>query len=146
MADDQEPQEPPQEPQDGPQESTEPQGEQTPDQDPDRGKAGREAARYRHQLRDVEGERDALMAKLAELEQAADQADQKREIEDLAHTHDLYPQSVEMLGRLPRELRAEVAAMLPRRPKPDPFQGRGGSDKERPGGHLFEDAFKPHQR
>lgn len=116
----------------------------------DDSKAGRDAARYRRQLRDAETERDALRARL--------DAAQRREVEHLAQTARVRPVALWASGVTLADLldaegnvdaakvseAAENAAStlgLSRTPKPDPSQG--WHDWSAPGEDDFSSAFGP---
>lgn len=114
-------------------------------------KAGKEAARYRRQLRETEG---ALQAA-----QGATEAAQRALVEHLAQSRGVKPAALwasgaELAALLtedgnvdPQKVTeaAEGAAVslgLARTPRPDPTQGQGHSAKSTP---KFADAFSPVQ-
>lgn len=116
------------------------------------GKAGKEAAKYRRQLRDTEAERDALGEKVTALQRLAVETEARKH---LRKPEALWAAGADLAGLLdenglPDPVKVEAASNdavqrlgLNTTPKPDPGQGARYSA---PVGPSFSDAFKPSRR
>lgn len=117
------------------------------------GKAGKEAAKYRRQLRDTEAERDALGEKVTALQRLAVETEARKH---LRKPEALWAAGADLAGLLdenglPDPVKVEAASNdavqrlgLNTTPKPDPSQGK--SSYSGPSAPSFSDAFKPSRR
>ena len=116
----------------------------------DKGQLSREAAKYRAQLRETEAERDALTERVTELRTHSAEialGDHMRDpaalwkfgytVDDVCDPETGYPDAAKISDAANTVQTAVQGA--PRRPKPDPNQGRGGSALPRP--RRMEDAL-----
>lgn len=114
---------------------------------------GKEAAKYRHRLREAEAQRDALGEKVSALQRLAVETEARKH---LRKPEALWAAGVDfaaVLGEdgLPDPARVEAACHeaverlgLNTTPKPDPSQGK--SSYSGPPAPVFADAFKPNRR
>ena len=114
---------------------------------------GKEAAKYRHRLREAEAQRDALGEKVTALQRLAVETEARKH---LRKPEALWAAGADLAGLLdenglPDPVKVEAASNdavqrlgLNTTPKPDPSQGK--SSYSGPSAPSFSDAFKPSRR